>query len=171
MRYLVRNLIGRTEWTIGRFAVSLMSVLGVVSCGSDRATQSPVGTTTSIVETGTPVATLPPASASTEGTESAEQRCTHFAPSDHPVFLKAEMVTINDIRNIVVATLPPTPTSLLLPEHAASEEAVMCWSTSADRISVAQFWVTLGGESRVFCTVRFLEAVSPEKVGDGVLCP
>ena len=87
------------------------------------------------------------------------------------MFLKAETVTINDIRNIVVATPPPTATSLLLPEHAASEEALVCWSTSADRISVAQFWVTLGGESRVFCTARFLKAVSPEKVGDGVLCP
>ena len=47
----------------------------------------------------------------------------------------------------------------------------MCWSASADRITVAQFWVTVGGESRVFCTVRLLEAVSQEKIGDGVLCP
>ena len=170
MRYLVRSLIGRTGRMICWFAVTLMCVLGVGSC-SDTATESPAGTTTSIVDTGTPVATLLPASASTGVTETAEERCTNSAPSDQPVFLKAETVTISDIRSIVVATPPPTPTSLLLPEHAASEEALMCWSTSADRISVAQFWVTAAGEARVFCTVRFLEAISPEKIGDGVLCP
>ena len=128
MRSLARSLIGRRRWTIHRrFAGTLMCVLSVVSCG-DTAARSAVAPTTTIVETATPVATLP-ASSSTDVTESAEQRCTHFAPNDQPMFLKAQTVTISDIRNIVVATLPPTPTSLLLPERAASEEALMCWST------------------------------------------
>ena len=93
-----------------------------------------------------------------------------FAPSDQRLFAKAEAVSIGDIRNIVVATPPPTPTSLLLPRHDSSEQALMCWSTSTDGITVARFWVTDDGESRVFCTARFLEPASPDQVAN-LVCP
>jgi hypothetical protein len=92
-----------------------------------------------------------------------------FAPTDHRLFAKAETISIGDIRSIVVATPPPTPTSLLLPGHDSSEQALMCWSTSADGTSVAQFWVLSNSESRVFCTATFLQPVSPEQLGD-MLC-
>ena len=170
MRYLARNLPGRIEGTICWLAVASVSVLGVASC-SDTATQGRVGPTTSIVETGTPIPAVSPTPESTGATESAEQRCMHFAPSDHQLFLKAETVTIKDVRSIVVATLPPTPTSLLLPEYTASEPALMCWSASADRTSVANFWVTADNQSRVFCTAKFLQTVTPQQIGDVPQCP
>ena len=93
-----------------------------------------------------------------------------FVPKDHRLFARAETISIGDIRCIVVATPPPTPTSLLLPGHDSSEQALMCWSASTDRTSVAQFWVTSSGESRVFCTEKFLEPASPDQVAN-VVCP
>jgi hypothetical protein len=108
--------------------------------------------------------------ASTTALESVEQRCMEFAPNDQRVFAKAENVSIADIRGIVVATPPPTPTSRLLPGHDSSEQALMCWSTSTDGTTVARYWVTSDGESRVFCSEKFLEPASPDQVAN-LVCP
>ena len=170
MRSLERILSGRTgraDWTIGLVAIVIFGFVGA-SC-SETATRAPEETTTSIVEIRTAEATSS-ATGSTTAVDPAEQRCMKFAPSDHRLFAKAQTVSIRDLRSIVVATPPPSPTSLLLPGHDSSEEALMCWSTSTDRTSVAQFWVTSDGESRVFCTEKFLEPASPEQVAN-LSCP
>ena len=170
MRSLVRILSGRTGragWTLGLVAIVIFAVVGA-SC-SETATRAPEETTTSIVE----IRTAEPTSSTTASTtvvDSAEQRCMQFAPNDQLLFAKAETVSIADIRSIVVATPPPTPTSLLLPGHDSSEQALMCWSTSTDRTTVAQFWVASNGESRVFCTEKFLEPASPDQVAN-LVCP
>ena len=170
MRYLARILNGRTrrgEWSIGVVAIVTLGA-AVASC-SETVARAPDETTTSIVE----IRTAEPTSSTTGSTTlvvSAEQRCMQFAPSDQRLFAKAEAVSIGDIRNIVVATLPPTPTSLLLPGHDSSEQALMCWSTSTDRTTVAQFWVTTTGDSRVFCTEKFLEPASADQVAN-LRCP
>jgi hypothetical protein len=163
MHSVMRTLIGPTGWAIGTVAIVILGVAGV-SC-SETATRAPEGTTTSIVE----MRTSEPTS-STTATDSAEQRCMQFAPSDHRLFFKAATLSIGDIRGIVVATPPPTPTSLLLPGHDSSEQALMCWSTSTDRTSVAQFWVLNGGESQVLCIGPLQVTVPPEQVGN-FLCP
>ncbi|MEO7370396.1 MAG: hypothetical protein ABIZ69_06020 [Ilumatobacteraceae bacterium] len=157
----------RGEWSIGLAAIVILGAV-VASC-SDTATRAPEKTTTSIVEIGT----AEPTSSTTESTnvvDSAEQRCMQFAPSDHGLFANAEAVSIGDIRSIVVATPPPTPTSLLLPGHDSSEQALMCWSTSTDRTSLAQFWITTTGDARVFCTEKFLEQASADQVAN-LRCP
>jgi hypothetical protein len=179
MRYVVRSLVGRVERSIGWVAVASLGLLGVVSC-SAATTQGPVESTTSMVElsvlktsvpepSATPTPTLSAPEGSLGGTDSAEQRCMRFAPSDHQLFLKAETVTVDDVRSIVMVTVSPTPTSLLLPELGASDEALMCWSSSADRTSVAQFWVTTDDQWRVLCTAKYPKAVTPEQIG-GQLC-
>jgi hypothetical protein len=93
-----------------------------------------------------------------------------FAPSDHHVFAKAQAVTIADLRNVVVATPPPTPTSLLLPGHATSEAALMCWSTSGDGTSVAMWWVTKDNQSQMLCIGGGTNALSQDQV-HGFVCP
>ena len=170
MRSLVRNLSGRTGragWMRGLVAIGIFAAVGA-SC-SETATRAPEETTTSIVE----IRTAEPTSSTTASTmavDSAEQRCMEFAPNDQLLFAKAETVSIADIRSIVVATPPPTPTSLLLPGHDSSEQALMCWSTSTDRTTVAHFWVTSTGDSQVFCTEKFLEPASPDQVAN-LVCP
>ena len=95
-----------------------------------------------------------------------------FAPRDHRSFFKAETATIGDIRGIVVGTLPPSPTSLLLPTYDSSEQALVCWSTSSDRTTVAQYWVTSNGESQVLCIGTLPKTAVPADVGIGtILCP
>ncbi len=86
----------------------------------------------------------------------------HFAPSGFAVFAKAETVSIADIRNIVVVTPPPTPSSLLLPGHDASEEALMCWATDGD-VTYVQYWVTSSGDSKVLCTTRLVDSIPPRQ--------
>jgi hypothetical protein len=170
MRSLVRILSGRTGragWILGSVAILMFPVVGA-SC-SETATRASEETTTSIVE----IRTAEPTSSTTGSTaavDSPEQRCMEFAPKDQFLFARSEPVSIADIRSIVVATPPPTPTSLLLPGHDSSEQALMCWSTSTDRTTVAQFWVTSNGESRVFCTEKFLKPASPDQVAN-MVCP
>ena len=84
------------------------------------------------------------------------------APTGFSEFSRAEAVTIGDIRNIVVVTPPPTPSSLLLPEHDATEEALMCWAT--DGATFVQYWVTSNGESKVLCTMRPADSTPPEQI-------
>jgi hypothetical protein len=164
MRYLMHSLTGRAKWAVAWVAVVSFGVLGV-SC-SEASSKALIGTTTSIVETGTSVATP----LSTTVADSDERRCMRFAPSDHRVFAKAQAVTIADLRNVVVATPPPTPTSLLLPGHAASEDALMCWSTSGDGTSVAMWWVTKDNQSRMLCVGGGTNALSQDPV-HGFVCP
>jgi hypothetical protein len=164
MRYLMHSLVGRAKWAVAWVVVVPLGVLGV-SC-SETASNGSTGTTTSIVETGTSVAT--PLSITVANSD--EGRCMRFAPSDHRVFAKAQAVTIADLRNVVVATPPPTPTSLLLPGYAASEEALMCWSTSVDGTSVAMWWVTNDNQSRMLCIGGGTNALSQDQV-HGFVCP
>ena len=164
MRYLMHSLITRAKWAVAWVVVVPLGVLGL-SC-SETASNESTATTTSIVETGTSVATP----LSTAVANSDEGRCMRFAPSDHRVFVKAQTVTIADLRNVVVATPPPTPTSLLLPDHAASEEALMCWSTSGDGTSVAMWWVTNDNRSRMLCVGGGTNAL-PQSQADVFRCP
>ncbi len=85
-----------------------------------------------------------------------------FAPSGYDQFARAETVTIADIRNIVVVTPPPTPPSLLLPGHDATEAALMCWAT--DGATFVQYWVTSNGESKVLCAMRPADSTPPEQI-------
>ena len=86
-----------------------------------------------------------------------------FAPRGFGVFSRAETVSIGEIRNIVVVTPPPTPSSLLLPGHDAAEEAVMCWATDGVATFV-QYWVTGTGESKVLCITRVADSTPPEQI-------
>lgn len=160
MHYLVRNVGGRTFLVIASVSIGAL-VLAGTSC-SDAATQAPAGPTSSIVEirqSQTSSATTgPPTSGNPD-----EGRCMEFAPSGFGVFSRAETVSIADIRNIVVVTLPPTPSSLLLPGHDAAEEAVMCWATDGAATFV-QYWVTSSGESKVLCTTRVAESTPTEQI-------
>lgn len=82
----------------------------------------------------------------------------HVAPRGFDLFVKAERVSIADLRNIVVVTPPPTPSSLLLPRHDAAEEALLCWATDGD-VTYVEYWVTLDGDSKVLCTTRLVESI------------
>jgi hypothetical protein len=158
MHYLVRKVGGRRLLAIGSVWIVAGAVVGT-SC-SDAVTQAPAGTSTSIVE----FRESEPSSETTELTTSVnsdEARCMNFAPSGFGVFSRAETVSIGDIRNIVVVTLPPTPSSLLLPGHDAAEEAVMCWATDGDATFV-RYWVTSGGESKVLCISRVADSTPAE---------
>ena len=160
----MHSLLGRAKWAVAWVVVVALGVLGV-SC-SETASNGATGTTTSIVETGTSLATP----LSTTVANSDKGRCMRFSPSDHRLFLKAEAVTIADLRNVVVATPPPTPTSLLLPGHGASEEALMCWSSSGDGTSIAMWWVTNDNQSRMLCVGGGTNAL-PQDLIDSFRCP
>lgn len=81
-----------------------------------------------------------------------------FSPAGYPTFFTATSVTIGQIRSTVVVTVAPNPTSLLLPDHEASEEALMCWATDGAR-SYVQYWVTQDGQSKVLCSTMALEQI------------
>jgi len=87
-----------------------------------------------------------------------------FAPAGYPTFFTAQKITINDIRAIRIGTLPPTPTSLILPGHDPSESALMCWASNGDK-SFAQYWVTADGGSQLLCRSTTYETLRPEQVG------
>ena len=160
MHYLVRKVGSRRLLAIGSVWIVAGAVVGT-SC-SDAVTQAPAGPTTSIVE----FRESEPSSATTGLTtsvNSVEGRCMDFAPRGFGVFSRAETVSIGEIRNIVVVTPPPTPSSLLLPGHDAAEEAVMCWATDGDATFV-QYWVTGSGESKVLCITRVADSTPPEQI-------
>jgi hypothetical protein len=162
------KLNGRSLLMIRAAAIAIVAFALGASC-SDSETHPLAGTTSSIVE----VKESDPSSTVGSSTVlSSEQRCTQFAPSDQRSYFKAETATIGDIRGIVVGTLPPPSTSLLLPTHDASEQALVCWSTSSDGTSVAQYWVTSNGESQMLCVGTLPRTAVPADVGIGtVLCP
>jgi hypothetical protein len=91
-----------------------------------------------------------------------------FAPSGYSLFSRAEAVSIADIRQIVVVTPPPTPTSVVLPDHDASEQALMCWATDGNA-SYVQYWVTSNGESKVLCSMYARGSIAPEQV-ENLVC-
>jgi hypothetical protein len=160
MHYLVRNVGGRSFLAIASVSIGAL-VLAGTSC-SDAATQASAGPSSSIVEirqSETSAATTGPP---TSGNP-VEGRCLEFAPSGFGVFSRAEAISVAEIRNIVVVTLPPTPASLLLPGHDAAEEAVMCWATDG-AATLVQYWVTRSGESKVLCTTRVAESTSDEQI-------
>ena len=160
MHQLLRRVGGRRLMEIGSVSIVIVAVV-VTSC-SDAVTQPAAETTTSIVE----FRESEPSSATTGLTtpaNSAERRCMDFAPSGFNVFSRAETVSTADIRNIVVVTPPPTPSSLLLPGHDAAEEAVMCWATDGVATYV-QYWVTNNGESKVLCSTRVADSTLPEQI-------
>ncbi len=162
------DMNGRSLVMIRTMAIATVAFALGASC-SDSETHPLAGTTSSIVEVreSDPTSTVEPSTVL-----SSEQRCMQFAPSDQRSFFQAEKVTIGDIRGIVVGTLPPPPTSLLLPTHDSSEQALVCWSTSRDRTSVAQYWVTSNGESQVLCVGTLPKTVLPTDIGIGtILCP
>ena len=162
------DMNGRSLVMIRTMAIATVAFALGASC-SDSETHPLAGATSSIVEVreSDPTSTVEPSTVL-----SSEQRCMQFAPSDQRSFFQAEKVTIGDIRGIVVGTLPPPPTSLLLPTHDSSEQALVCWSTSRDRTSVAQYWVTSNGESQVLCVGTLPKTVLPTDIGIGtILCP
>lgn len=131
-------------------------VVAGVSC-SPSATRSAHGTSTSNFDIRTEEPLV-----STEATgaiDSAQQeRCLQFAPSDEPVFLYAETLSVADIRRIVVVT---AVTDVRLPDHDATEQVLWCSTTSPDGTRVAQFWVTSTNESEVLCNAGVLSSITP----------
>jgi hypothetical protein len=81
-----------------------------------------------------------------------------FSPAGYRTFFTAKGVTIGQIRSTVVVTVALNPTSLLLPDHEASEVALMCWASDGAR-SYVQYWVTQDGRSKVLCGTMTLEQI------------
>jgi hypothetical protein len=91
-------------------------------------------------------------------------KCLSVAPTNYAKYFTSETLTVAEIRAIVVNTLPPPPTSLLLPDHEASEKATMCWVTDGAG-HFAQYWLTQDGQIGTVCTTPGLETLQPDDVG------
>lgn len=83
-------------------------------------------------------------------------------------YFTSEHVTVAEIRAIVVGTLPPPPTSVLLAGRQPAERALMCWATDGSTRYV-QYWVTQDGQTKSLCVTSAPEALRPEQL-DAIRC-
>lgn len=100
--------------------------------------------------------TTPPNSASSSTSTRAEPNCAAHLPDGFTTLVSEERVTVADIRSLVVATLPPGPTQLVLPSHSADDAALFCIASDGGK-SYNSYWVAGGGEVGDVCVVTYAD--------------
>jgi len=131
----------------------------LVACSNSSSSAS-----TSTRASTTTTTAAPASTPSTTSVNAVATKCASAAPVGYSKFFTSENVTVAEIRAIVVGTLPPPPTSVLLDGHQGSEQAVMCWATDGAGRYV-QYWVTQDGHTKPLCINSAPETLQPDQVG------
>lgn len=132
------------RWGVG--AIALVLGTSVAACDSDD--QAHTTTTSTSIE-------------GTSTSPTAALNCAAHLPDGFTSVVSEEPVTVADVRAIVVGTLPPEPTQLLLPSHAADDLALFCIASDGGN-SYNSYWVASDDEVETVCITSYAGGLPAE---------